>query len=134
MKKKFLIGILSALLAVICIFAVSSCAASNSKAQIKTGDYIVKKGAFSPYIYFDTETKQFCSGASLSFNYAVKGKYEAKNNSIIMFTDDPNQNLSIELEVISDIRLKIVHIKDDADIISWLQEGDVLIYRNVFSD
>jgi len=110
-----------------CISILTSCSYPTLQCNFHN-EYLIQNDFSSPYFHFEQDDCEWHTGRGKIYDHCLNGKYIIKDNMIVC--KESYWNLSIELELIENDRIRIVSIKDNDSVLDWLNEGDVLTCFN----
>ena len=110
------------------VYMLTSCSSRTSQFELQ-GIYLAQNEITSPYFRFDQDGREWHTGQGRAYDHSLYGEYKIKGDTIVCRSSKTSsRNLSIELELIGNDKIKIVSIKDKDGVLDWLKEGDILTY------
>ena len=125
MKRKTISYVFFGLMILSFISLLASCSSKPSQFVLQN-EYVAQNDFTSPYLYFEKDDSKWYAGQGRVYDHNLNGHFEL-NGDMIVCTES-YWNISMELELIGNDRIKIISIKDNDHVLDWLNEGDVLTF------
>ena len=113
------------------VFIFSSCSSRTSQYDLQKEYFLTDESETpdfydTPYFNFKKDDCTWHTGQGSIYSHSLNGKYKVKGDTIIC--TESYWDLSVKLKLIGNDKIQIVSIKDNDNVLDWLNEGDILTY------